>query len=242
MRTVPAGNGFTWIASGWRLFAPAWLMWIIAMLVILIIAILLHAVPLAGAVAWQLANPVFFAGLMAGCASLESGGDFEIEHVFAGFRRHFGSLVVVGLVMFVAEFVLVFGFVAFAGIGVLTGVATAASGEEAEMMLAASAIPILLGALVVSLLALPLLMAYWFAPALVALDGMAPLTAMKTSFMGCLKNVLPTLLYGVAMFVLLVLAIIPFGLGLLVWVPLAFTTTYAAYRDIFTTVSAPAPA
>jgi uncharacterized membrane protein len=29
-------------------------------------------------------------------------------------------------------------------------------------------------------------------------------------------------------------AIIPFGLGMLVWVPLAIASTYVAYRQIFT--------
>lgn len=242
MRSVPAGNGLTWIGSGWRLFSPAWLMWILAIVLIGVVAILLNLVPIIGSIAWELLSPVFFGGLMAGCASLESGGEFEIEHVFAGFRRQFGGLLALGAVMFAAGFVLILIFVGFAGVGFLTGVATAASGEEAQTMIAASAIPILLGTLVVLLLALPLLMAYWFAPALVIIDAMNPFAAFRASFVACLKNVMPSLVYGIAMMVLLVLAVIPFGLGMFVWVPLAFTTTYAAYRDIFTKSSDPVPA
>ena len=44
----------------------------------------------------------------------------------------------------------------------------------------------------------PLLMAYWFAPALVVLRNDEPVAAMKTSFRACLANMLPMLVYGIA--------------------------------------------
>ncbi|MES9846088.1 MAG: BPSS1780 family membrane protein, partial [Candidatus Sedimenticola sp. 6PFRAG5] len=79
----------------------------------------------------------------------------------------------------------------------------------------------------------PLLMAYWFAPALVALDGVSAVTAMKLSFLGCLKNILPFLVYGLATTVLGLLAAIPFFLGLLVFVPVITASIYTGYRDIY---------
>ncbi|HEX7465582.1 MAG TPA: hypothetical protein VF309_03000, partial [Usitatibacter sp.] len=54
------------------------------------------------------------------------------------------------------------------------------------------------------------------------------------------RNFIPFLLYGIVMLVLCVAAVIPIGLGLLVWIPLSVTSTYAAYRDIFTKDSRPA--
>jgi len=36
------------------------------------------------------------------------------------------------------------------------------------------------------------------------------------------------------MLVLAIVAMVPFGLGMLVWVPLMISSTYAAYRQIFT--------
>jgi uncharacterized membrane protein len=90
----------------------------------------------------------------------------------------------------------------------------------------------------------PLLMFYWFAPALVMMHNAPPVEAMKASFTGCLRNIMPFLLYGLVMCVLGFFAAIPFGLGLLVWFPLAIASTYAAYRDIYTDEAAaavPAP-
>ena len=70
---------------------------------------------------------------------------------------------------------------------------------------------------------------------------LAPVDAMKASFFGCLANIVPFLLYGLVMFVAAVLAMIPFGLGMLVWVPVAIASNYVGYRQIFTEEAAPAP-
>ncbi len=43
------------------------------------------------------------------------------------------------------------------------------------------------------------------------------------------------------MMVIFIVASIPLGLGLLVAIPLSFTSTYAAYRDIFTEDTGAAP-
>ena len=84
-----------------------------------------------------------------------------------------------------------------------------------------------------SALAIPVAMAYWFAPALVALNGLGPVAAMKTSFLGCLKNILPFLLYGLVAMLAGLLAVIPLGLGWFVLGPVLAASMYAAYRDIY---------
>ena len=56
---------------------------------------------------------------------------------------------------------------------------------------------------------------------------------MKASFSACLKNIVPFLVYGVMLFILAVVAMIPFGLGMLVLVPVIIASVYAAYRDVF---------
>jgi uncharacterized membrane protein len=82
-------------------------------------------------------------------------------------------------------------------------------------------------------LSIPLVMAYWFAPALVALEGVSAVSAMKLSFVGCLKNVLPFLLYGIIGLVLFILGAIPFGLGLLIILPVMMASIYVSFKDIY---------
>ena len=76
-------------------------------------------------------------------------------------------------------------------------------------------------------------MMIWFAPALVILNDMGAVEAMKRSFSGCIKNILPFLLYGVIAMVLVILGMIPLFLGLLVVIPVLTAAIYTSYKDIF---------
>ena len=75
--------------------------------------------------------------------------------------------------------------------------------------------------------------AHWFAPALVVFHQLGPVEAMKDSFLGCLRNVLPFLVYGIMFTLLAILATIPLGLGWLVLGPVTVASIYTAYRDIY---------
>jgi uncharacterized membrane protein len=92
---------------------------------------------------------------------------------------------------------------------------------------------VMLGALLFLALSLPLIMAVWFAPALVVLRGAEPWTAMKLSFSGCLKNVVPFLVYGLIAILLAIVASVPVMLGWFVLLPVAIASIYTSYCDIF---------
>ena len=240
-RSTPAGAGVDWIAQGWKLFTRAPLMWVVSILVMFVIAIVTSIIPIIGPLAFQLVQPVFGAGYMVACRTLETGGDFELEQLFAGFRRNFGNLVVVGLIFFAGGMVLLLVFAVFAGFGLLMAFATGDVNDVYPAIMA-SGISILFGTLVMLLLLIPLVMAYWFAPALVMMHDMAPVAAMKESFRGCMRNIVPFLVYGIVMTLLAIVALIPLGLGMLVWIPVAVASTYAAYRQIYTEEPDPAEA
>jgi uncharacterized membrane protein len=91
----------------------------------------------------------------------------------------------------------------------------------------------MLGLLVALGLSVPLVMAMWFAPALIVFHDLKPMDALTQSFQGCLKNIVPFLVYGIITFVIGMLASIPAGLGWLIWGPTLIGSIYAGYRDIF---------
>jgi uncharacterized membrane protein len=237
-RALPAGEGWTWIAQGWRLFTRAPLMWIVSILIVIVAAIVIGLVPILGALAFQVLNATITAGFVVACRSLERGGEFELEHLFAGFKRHFGSLIVVGLLLLAGYIVIFLVFAAIAGFTILTA-ALAGHSRDIASMIMASGMSIALGTLVALALMVPLFAAYWFAPALVVMHGLAPIEALKASFSACMRNFVPFLVYGIVMLLFAILAVIPFGLGMLVWVPLTIASTYAAYRAIFTEEAVP---
>jgi uncharacterized membrane protein len=224
-RGVAAGRGWSWIAEAWGLFKESPLIWIVNFLVFIFILIAIELVPLIGGIVGLLLAPVLSAGIMIGARAVHQGEALEVGHLFAGFRDRTGPLVIVGLLYLVGTSVIVLAMIMLVGVSVVGAVA----GGSLEAMGAG----LLLGILVAAALSVPLVMAYWFAPALVALNGYTALEAMKTSFSACLKNVMPFLVYGLVGLVLAVVATIPALLGWFVLAPVFMASMYTSYRDIF---------
>jgi len=227
-RTVPIENGWTWIADAWSIFRRAPGIWIGMVLTLAVIYIVLAVLPLIGAIASFVLGPVFTAGLVIASRTIDQGGEVQFSQLFAGFQHRFGTLLVVGLIYFVLLLVIVFA-AAFA-----TGLSLAemvnATSPEAALALG---VRLLLTALIILALTLPLVMAIWFAPPLVVFHELGAGQAMRASFTGCLRNMLPFLLYGVILLVAAVIASIPFGLGWLILWPVIAASIYTAYRDIY---------
>lgn len=232
-RKVRAGAGVDWVGDAWRLFRQAKLMWIVILVLLFLVHLGLGMVPFVGMVLPNLVSPILMGGIMLGCRSLETGGELEIEHLLAGFRRNTGLLFAIGLVYAVGELAIMGLFGAVAG---TSFVWAAMRGDEAAIMssLPEDPLRLALGGLVAAALAVPLLAAYWFAPALAMLHDVPAIPAMKESFFACFRNFVPMLVYGLVMLALLLAAMIPLGLGLFVWVPMLIATTYTSYRSVFT--------
>ena len=228
---VATSRGLEWFTEGWRLFTMSPGIWVGMFVVFLLISLVLAILPL-GSLVSSLCYPVVVAGVMLGCRSLEQGGPLEMGHLFAGFRKNAGNLLLVGVLYLVG--MMVIGFVA--GIAAALMIPFMLGGnlkaDDFGSMMAMAPL-ILLVVLVVLALMLPLIMALWFAPALVVFHEVAPMAAMRSSFHGCLRNFMPFLLYGVVGLVLGILAVIPLGLGLLVLGPVMWGSMYVGYRDIF---------
>ncbi len=235
---LPAGRGWAWITGGFGLFKRNPGIWILIMLVWFLVSIVAGLIPAIGPLAMTLIGPILIGGLMLGAAEQDAGGDLKVAHLFAGFSNNAGQLALVGVIYFGGFLVL--GLLMFliigGGLGILSGGAMmgeAMGPEQVEMAMLGAWPIILIGVLVAMGLMVPLVMAYWFAPALVVLDDLSAVAAMKLSFMGCLRNIWPFLIYGLAALLLFILAVIPFGLGLLVLSPTLVGSIYVGYREIY---------
>lgn len=235
--SVPAGHGWSWIVRGFWHFKTNPVTWILAFIVLVGISVLLGLIPFAGGLVTSVFGAVFTGGLMLGAREQDQGEDFRVAHLFAGFRDSFGQLALVGLLYLVGALLigaLVGGTLLGSMIPLMAEMDPAELGAQDPTALFASMGPLsLIALLVAALLFMPLVMAFLFAPALVMLDGVSAVEAMKLSFVGCVKNVLPFLVYGLAALVLLVVGMIPLGLGLLVVWPTLTAAIYVAYRDIY---------
>lgn len=230
-RSVPSGNAWQWIVDGFRLFQRNPGIWIAILIVFAIIAIVLSKLGGVGSLALTLIMPVFTGGLMLGCDALMRGEPLQIAHLFAGFRGKAGSLILVGVLTLAGWLVIVLIVGVVAGFSMFSAIMTGSL--SSSNALATGAVAFLVSILLALGLSVPLGMAIWFAAPLVVFHELSPLDALKESFMGSLRNIVPFLIYGILAFVISILAAIPFGLGWLIWGPTLIASVYASYRDIY---------
>ena len=227
-RVVPPGNAFDWLRQGWALFAANPGLWIGLAIVLLVIVLGVQIVPLVGTLAAHLLMPVLGAGLLLVCRKIDEGESVRIDDLFAGFKQNAGPLVMVGVLYMLAMFAIVVIVVVVGGGSVAGGLLSAQP----------AGLGVIFGGLMLSLLlslalSVPVVMAVWFAPALVFFNNMQPVEALKASFEACMKNVLAFLVYGLIVLVLAFFAALPVCLGFLVLIPVLARSVYAAYRDVF---------
>ncbi|MDD2834034.1 MAG: BPSS1780 family membrane protein [Methylotenera sp.] len=234
VRQVPALNGYQWIMQGIDLFRLNPVMWVILLVLYLLIMIPVSLIPVLGSIASTLLAPVFAAGMMWGCRALSRNQDLEINHLFQGFKQNTSQLISVGGVYMLSLLiiaVLVVLMLDKEAVGLL------AQGKDLSPEQASAVLLPLLTAL---LLIAPVLMAYWFAPVLAGLHRLNAVDAMRLSFIACLKNMLPFLLYG--MVLTLILAVVLWllinvstflSVIFLALIPVMMTSLYASYADIF---------
>jgi uncharacterized membrane protein len=230
IRQIEGRRGWEWIAEGFELFRRVPMVWIILCSSLLLIAATLALIPMAGQFIFTLLSPVFLAGLMIGCRTMERGGQLEIGHLFSGFRNA-GPLITIGGIYLVGQVLIVGIFMLVGGDVLMSLLLEGKRVDENELKNVSG--DMLSASLVALALSIPLMMAAWFAPLLSIFDGIPPVEAMRTSFFACVKNIVAFQIYGVILVVLTVIATIPYGLGLFVLVPTLFASIYASYVDIF---------
>lgn len=218
-RKVPAGNGLTWISRGWEIFRATPGMWVLTTLVLMFCFLFFcFCFPT------LILLPVFMGGLMVGCKAVDDGDELRIEHLFSCFSDHVGNLMIVGVIYVVCYFVIYMIHMVFSLASIPLGMS---NNQELSFLLS------MLGLLIMMALQLPLVMALWYAPALVVFHDVPPIDAMKASLMISIKNFWPFMLWGLVISLLGIPAMLPCGLGFLVLYPLMMASTYASYRDMF---------
>lgn len=227
-REVDAGACFDWLAQGWAMFLAHPGIWLGSSVLLLVMLMAISIPPVFGLIAAHLLVPLFGAGMLQICRTIANDGEPQIGELFAGFRQQAGQLVMVGVFFALGVFGIALIAVVLIGGGFLGG---AVSGRIGGFGIAFGGV--MLAGLLVLVLSVPVIMATWFAPALVYFHGMQPLAAMKASFAAGLRNWLAMIIFGIFLVVAGFFALLPVGLGLLLLLPIFSAAVYASYRDIF---------
>lgn len=246
---LPARRGWLWVAGGFALFRknPP----LLTMLVVsywMLVAII-NLIPVVGAIVATLCIPAFSVSLMNACRELDQGRPVGPLLLFSGFRENLKELLMLGG-LYLGATITILGVSALADGGILMEMMLGGTTPSEEAMTSGA----FLSATQLALLLLtPLMMAYWYAPALAAWHGFPVGKALFFSFIACLRNWRAFVAYALAMMffgalipglLLGVLAmLVPGGMGffatlftiplLLVLAPTLFASFYVSYRDVF---------
>ena len=229
-----AGAGGRWLSQAWTLFKERPGLWIGMSLTMFLIMIVLSMIPGLNFVL-SLGFGVIIAGFVISAYELDENQNLQFAHLFAGFQRHVGQLLLLGVLYLVAIFVLILISAAVMLIfGGMSGGLGALMHGDSSAWGAGMLLGVLLGCLVFLALIVPVAMAIWFAPALIALNGMSAIDAMKLSFKACWVNIIPFLVYGLVLIGLSLLALLTLGLGYIVLLPVIYISYYTSYREVLT--------
>lgn len=260
MQTLSALQGLDWIRSGWRLFRRGPMSWIFAVISYWLIMALAGLIPWLGPLLATLFIPAFAVSFMAISRDLEQRRPMDPALIFSGFRKNLAVLVRLGGIYLAATLIILM-LSQFADGGLLLKwMLFNEPPAQADIGQSRIGNAVMLAAF----LYMPVLMAFWFAPVLVAWHGMGALQALFYSFFACLRNWRPFLVYGAAW--TFIGGVLPGTVGtmlavvlsggtpnpaisqillfafLLLLVPTLFASFYASYRDVFVPPPQPADA
>ena len=231
VRDVRSSRGPAWLAGGWKHFRGAPMVWMGLSAGWMLITLALVLVPVIGGVAANLLQPVFFASFAMTARKQLAGEAPEMGDLFLGFRRPLRPLINLGALLLAVEIAI---FYLMAALG-LPGMG--AGGEAEEIATIADYVRLLQGLewiLLVGLVLTALVKgALWFAPALLAFHELSTAHAIRWSLFAALSNVGAMLAYGIALTVVFVAGALPWGLGLLVVIPVMVASTYTGYAEVF---------
>lgn len=255
-RRVPAAYGLRWWADGWRSFMQAPLPWLGLAVALLVLLWLLGELPMGGLLSQWLSLPllafgVIFAALLrtrmtrareitpAG-VPLEPENEGALSSATQRWTRRIGPLLLASLLVLALGGVI--GAVIVMGLGAVFGLGLASFGAFAKVMTPGMGMAAGMGALAGSFMTLMLLVllalylfsvAFWFVNTLVALGGLSPWSAVKLSVRAGFANIAPITLFTVLLLPISLVAMLPFGIGLLVLFPVLSGASYASYHDVF---------
>jgi hypothetical protein len=247
-------QGMAWLAQAYAMFSRQRLLWVVLLLAYYALLLLLRSVPYIGPYAMTVLKPVFAVGLLAAAWTQERGGRPALSQLFVGFRANIWSLLPIGVFYVAGITAAVFASSLVDGGKLLDLMSNAGTMSEEQITAALAEGTLEAGMLFSAVMAVPVLLATWWAPALVVFQNAGAGAALVTSLRAAMANwkpllvyalgvffygaVLPTIAMGVVTLALPEAVAGPLGLGLLLPYGIVVAATlqisdYISYRDVF---------
>ncbi|MBL8433988.1 MAG: hypothetical protein JNL99_03555 [Zoogloea sp.] len=229
-RHVAPAASLAWLKSGWSSFTRNPGVWMAISLVFFVILVALLAIPVLGMVIAIIGFPILVAGMVLGCDAQARGEPLKVDHLFSGLRVHAAHLALVGCFYLLGT--VIAGILPMLIGGVLLTGLFYTELHSLSWLAVALGSAAFATAIIITIMTI-MITALWFATPLVALRDTPPLDAMKMSLSACFNNLGSFVVLGVLIYVLIWVALLPLGLGMIVLIPVLAGTLHASYQDVF---------
>lgn len=248
-RKLTTRQGWGWLSAGFAIFFKNPPLLTLIILSYWLIVALVNSVPLLGPVIATVCIPAFSVGLMNASRNLDNGRPLQIQVLFSGFRTQTKTLLILGG-LYLGASVLVLGASALADGGIFLQTMVGSYRPTPDEIGSGE---FLAAAQIALILMTPVVMAWWYAPVLVAWHGFTPGKSLFFSLVACLRNWRPFLAYGACVMLFggllpglllgVLVSILPdaanivtslFTLPLVfVLAPTLIASFYVSYREVF---------
>lgn len=237
IQKMNAARGWLWVKQGYQLIMRKPLLAIPLALTGSLVLMYILKFPMIGPIIGLVLMPIAITGYMRICRALEEDEAVQFSHLLAGFHKDAKRLVALGGFLMLGVLISSMTMILIGGQALGTLLETIKSVTNQEMLsnaMQAAGPGVSFSLLIGFALMFLLMLSFQYAPMLVFFNDMPPLKAMRASLLGTLRNFAPYTVYSIIMQLLaMALGILPYGIGLIILLPLGLTSLYVSYRNIF---------
>ncbi len=196
----PALQGMVWLKQALHMFNQQRLAWVVLLLAYYLLLLVTRALPFIGPWAMTIIKPVLAVGLLAAAWNQERGTSPALPMILQGFRANLWALLPIGVFFVIGMTAAVFGSALVDGGKLIEFISNSGKATEAEMEKTLDDRQLQFGMLFSALLSLPVLVATWWAPALIVFQNAGPGAALLASMRAAFANWRPLAIYGLGVF------------------------------------------
>ncbi len=220
---IPANRAVDWYKQAWGLFSKDMTTWVLMTLLLGVGAIVLNILPIIGQIILLVLMPSLIGGLLFAAKEASEGKPVKLEYLWSVLKSSSkrNEFLALGGIMFAVFVTIGIISAAFVGDSLLRGASSGLMGFGIGGMLFM---------LVVGFASFVL---FNYTPALMLFRDMPLFDALKACAATASTQVVPLLVFFLIYAVISFIASIPFGLGLLVVIPLTSIAVYLSHKELF---------
>ena len=214
--------GKQWLKQGWEIFKSNPWIWLGIIIATAIMVGILNRFGIIGRLAASIVTPVFAGGIFLTLEKNNRGEPIEFMDLFSAFKTDNEKVQL-----------LILGAIGI-GVVIINMLVWKLFGPRYSARSLLSIGSYLSFAMILNLVInATWAMAMSFSVPLIVLRKLNAIEALKLSIQAVLANIVPMLVYFLMLFAVMIIAMIPFGLGMLIAMPVIFCANYAVFSSIF---------